>query len=66
MKLSNEKILADQFELLLHFVEDVDWGNKDPVECLKTLRAGYAGDYKEPVHLPEDVTPCVSWVQKFW
>ena len=39
---------------------------KDPAACLGTLRAGYLGAYKAPEYTADDVTPCVSWVQKFW
>ena len=57
---------ADQIEMLVHFLEPVDFGTKNDLECLATLRMGYAGEYRAPVHLDEDVTPCVSWVQKFF
>jgi len=57
---------TDQMELIVHFVEEVEWGTKDPAECLATLRAGYLGAYKAPEYTADDVTPCVSWVQKFW
>merc|ERR1711892_1346959 len=59
---------TDQIELMIHFIdpEGVDWGNKDPLTCLGTLRAGYAGAFKAPVHIAEDVSPCVAWDQKFW
>merc|ERR1711935_149875 len=59
---------TDQMELIVHFIdpEGVDWGNKDPLTCLGTLRAGYAGAFKAPVHIAEDVSPCVAWDQKFW
>jgi len=57
---------TDQMELIVHFVEPVEWGTKDPAACLGTLRAGYLGAYKAPEYTADDVTPCVSWVQKFW
>ena len=57
---------TDQMELIVHFVEGVEWGSKDPVTCLGTLRAGYLGEYKAPEYTVEDVSPCVSWQQKFW
>merc|ERR1711935_947991 len=57
---------TDQMDLLVHFNEEVVWGTKDPITCLGTLRAGYAGEFRAPAHIAEDVSPCVSWVQKFW
>ena len=57
---------TDQMELIVHFIEGVEWGNKDPVTCLGTLRAGYAGAFQAAAHIPDNVSPCVSWVQKFW
>jgi len=57
---------TDQMEMIVHFIDTVEWGTKDPATCLGTLRAGYMGEYREPEHSPVDVSPCVSWVQKFW
>merc|ERR1711920_308005 len=57
----------DQFDLLITGLDKVDFGNKDMEECLSTkLRSGSVGTRGEPTLAEGDVTPCVSWVNKYW
>ena len=57
---------ADQFDIILHMSQDVNFGNKDPEACIKSMRWGYLGANKAPEYSAEDISPCVSWLQKFW
>lgn len=78
---------ADQFEIIVHMTEDVNWGNKEsgnflcnsktwlssdkspkkePEDCIKSMRWGYYGPNKSPQYSAEDISPCMSWLQKFW
>jgi len=57
---------ADQFEIMVHMTRDVNFGKKDPEECIKTMRWGHFGANKAPAWSEEDISPCMSWLQKFW
>merc|ERR1711935_709403 len=57
---------SDQADLMLHFTGEVDFGTKDKDECLQSLRLGHFGMFKNAKYTEEDVTPCVSWLTKFW
>ena len=57
---------ADQFEIMVHMTRFVNFGKKDPEECIKTMRWGHFGANKAPAWSEVDISPCMSWLQKFW
>ena len=57
---------SDQFEIMVHMTRDVNFGKKNPEECIKTMRWGHFGANKAPAWSEEDISPCMSWLQKFW
>jgi len=56
----------DQLEVVLIGTAAVDFGNKDIDACITSIRSGHTGDLGSATQVAEDVSPCVSWVSKFW
>ena len=49
------------------FFIKVDFGDINVEECVSTkLRSGSLGERGVPTLADGDVTPCVSWVNKYW
>jgi len=57
---------SDQADLMLHFTGEVDFGTKSRDECLQSLRLGHLGKFENAEYNEADMTPCVSWLTKFW
>ena len=58
----------DMFDLLVTGIASVDFGNKDKHACITSVKNGYLGVDKNDITdvAAEDLTPCVSWTNKYW
>jgi len=58
----------DQAELIVMGLDQVNFGTKKNIEnCLTNARLGYLGNNKNDIIISEtDITPCVSWTNKYW
>jgi len=56
----------DTFEYIVTGLSQVNFGNKDMETCLLSLKNGVLGGRNAPEVTDEDVTPCVSWTNKYW
>jgi len=57
----------DQADLIVMGLDNVNFGNKNIVDCVTNARIGYLGVNKNDIHLADtDISPCVSWTNKYW
>ena len=54
---------ADELEMIVFGLNNVDFGNKKVSTCLTSVQVGHAGAAGKPTSLePEDHAGCVAWL----
>ena len=58
---------ADELEMIVFGLNNVDFGNKKVSQCLTSVQVGHAGSAGKPTSLePEDHSGCVAWLNDLW
>ena len=58
---------ADELEMIVFGLNNVDFGNKKVLQCLTSVQVGHAGSAGKPTSLePEDHSGCVAWLNDLW